>query len=110
MLKKKERLTKQQFDRFFSSGRRYHSPNLTLIFTRGTVFHGAVVVGKKVAKKATARNKIRRRVYSALYALMRTEGLTGVYIVLAKTGIECLGYRDINNELTELIGQTQKAR
>lgn len=78
MLSKKERLTRQDFSRFFSSGRRYHSPFFTLVYTPSPTLHASIVVPKKVAPKAVDRNTIRRRLYSAL----RAE--TGVFIVLLK--------------------------
>ena len=84
MLAKKNRLTKAQFDRFFSSGKRIHSPLLQLIYTPHQQFHGAVVVGKKVSKKAVRRNQLRRRVYGHLYRWHTQTETTGVYIVILK--------------------------
>lgn len=90
MLKKKERLTKKEFDRFFSIGKRVHSPAFTLLYTPSETFHGAVVVGKKVYKKAVDRNRLRRRLYNALYKEVREAGATGVFIILAKAGATSL--------------------
>ena len=84
MLKKKERLTKKEFDRFFSLGQRRPNNLFTLIFSPNPTFHGAVVVGKKVFKKAVDRNRLRRRLYNILYRLSRENNLQGVYIILAK--------------------------
>lgn len=84
MLKKKERLTTKEFDRFFVIGRRLHSPLLTVIFAPYPAFHGAAVAGKKVYKQAVDRNRLRRRIYNILYRLSRENDLRGVYIVIAK--------------------------
>jgi len=103
MLNKKERLTNKEFDRFFSLGKRYHSDYFTLIFNPHPTFHGAVVVGKKVSKKAVARNKIRRRVYSALYNVYQDNNLSGVYLILVKPMAAKVAYQDIKQVLSELI-------
>lgn len=103
MLKKKERLTKKEFDRFFSSGRRNHSELFTLVHTVGTEFHGAVVVGKKVYKKAVDRNRLRRRVYNVLYRLSRENDLQGVYIILTKPTAGRADFHELKAALENLV-------
>ncbi|OGG85576.1 ribonuclease P protein component [Candidatus Kaiserbacteria bacterium RIFOXYB1_FULL_46_14] len=103
MLKKKERLTKKEFDRFFSSGRRFHSPLFTLIYNKEEAFHGAVVVGKKVFKRAVDRNRLRRRLYNILYRLSREVGLNGVYIILTKPTAGKASFDELKAELQKLI-------
>lgn len=103
MLKKKERLTKKEFDRFFSSGKRRHSDLFTLVHADDPVFHGAVVVGKKVFKKAVDRNRLRRRVYNALYRLSRENDLQGVYIILTKPAAGRAGFSELKSALENLI-------
>lgn len=95
MLKKKERLTKKEFDRFFASGRRIHSPFFTLIFTAAPDFHGAVVVGKKVYKRAVDRNRLRRRLYNIIYRLSRENQLRGVYIVITKPAAKDATFKEL---------------
>lgn len=103
MLKKRERLTKKQFDRFFSSGRRYHSPLFTVVHTPGDDFHGAIVVGKKVFKKAVDRNKLRRRLYNILYRSQCDGGMKGVYIILTKPQAAKASFSELKTTLTELL-------
>ena len=105
MLKKKERLTKREFDRFFSSGKRVHSPVLQLIYTPHESFHGAVVVGKKVHKRAVDRNKLRRRLYSVLYRYQKTEGRSGVFICIAKPPAKEMTFTELKNEMETLLGR-----
>ena len=105
MLKKKERLTKKEFDRSFSSGRRYHSPVLTLIHEPGDNFHGAVVVGKKVYKKAVDRNRLRRRLYNVLYRLSRANELTGTHILLTKPTAKDLSFAQLKEEVEGLLNK-----
>lgn len=108
MLKKKERLTKKEFDRFFISGKRYHSTFIQLIYTPNEVFHGAVVVGKKVHKKAVDRNKTRRRLYSSLYTLRKQKDLRGIFIVIAKAPAKTATHAILKQDLTDLVCSTIK--
>jgi ribonuclease P protein component len=110
MLKKAERLTRTEFDQFFSTGKRLHSPYLQLIYAPHDTFHGSVVVGKKVAKKAVDRNTLRRRLYAQVYSQLRTSTPPGVYIVVAKAGFASLGRKAAAAEATELLQKVQKMR
>ena len=108
MLKKKERLTKKEFDRFFSIGKRLHSPAFTLIYTPDETFHGAVVVGKKVYKKAVDRNRLRRRLYNALYKVVRETDITGVFIILAKAGATGLDFGELRQTISDTLKTVKK--
>lgn len=103
MLKKKERLTKKEFDRFFSSGRRYHTPLLTMVHTPTEDFHGAVVVGKKVFKMAVDRNRLRRRLYNILYRLSQEKELKGVYIILTKPEAKNADFSNLKTTLEDSL-------
>ncbi len=105
MLKKKERLTKKEFDRSFSSGKRVHSPLFTLIYNKADDFHCAVVVGKKVYKKAVARNRLRRQVYGIVYRLSRSEDLRGVYMILIKPAAAQVAQTELRSEIQKLINK-----
>lgn len=102
MLKKKERLTKKEFDRFFSSGRRLHSPFFTLVHTKDVPFHGSVVVGKKIFKRAVSRNQLRRRLYNILYRLSREKHLEGVYIVLTRPPAAKASFEELKSAVEEI--------
>lgn len=108
MFKKRERLTKKDFDTYFKSGRRIHHPLFTLVYTPHEEFHGAVVVGKKVSKKAVERNKIRRRVYSALYTQYKEQNLHGVFIILTKPPIKGVSFSEIQRTLIDTVGHNAK--
>jgi ribonuclease P protein component len=68
MLPKRERLSRREFEYLRTVGRRTHGAHLTLLTHPTTQARGkcAVVVSKKTARKATARNLLRRRVYAQL--------------------------------------------
>lgn len=104
MLKKKERLTKKEFDRFFSLGKRSHSPAFSLVYSPAPTFHAAVVVGKKVYKRAVDRNRLRRRLYNIIYRASREKNLKGVYIVLSKPEVKNFDFATIKDSLENLVG------
>lgn len=108
MLSKTERLSRQDFTRFFASGSRTHSSFLTLIYTPATTLRAAVVVSKKVAKKAHERNTIRRRLYAAIERFRIEQGLKGVVIVVAKPAVAGLPRLKQRAELTSLLSRLPK--
>lgn len=101
MFAKKKRLTRTEFDHFFKIGKRFHAESLTLVFYKNNSFHGSVVVGKKVLKKAVDRNRLRRRVYG----LLRTHLVTtdGVYIALLKPKAGILPFNRVKQECLALL-------
>ncbi len=103
MFKKKERLTRNEFDRSFSNGKRIHTPELQLIYDKTTDFHGSAVVGKKVFKKAVDRNRLRRQVYGALYRFHKKNNLSGTYIIVAKPPSAKLHAKQVAPAVEELL-------
>jgi len=99
MLKKKERLTRHEFDRFFSVGKRLHTAHFQLIYAPSPTFHGSVVVGKKVYKKAVDRNKLRRQVYALLYRANQVTPLLQTLIIIAKPTIATLSRKELKSEV-----------
>jgi ribonuclease P protein component len=85
MFKKSQRLDRAAFTHYFKTGRRFQSPNLTIVYTPGVPFQVSAVVGKKVSKEAVGRNRIRRRLYAATKRFVSAETvITGVHIIIAK--------------------------
>jgi ribonuclease P protein component len=69
MLPKKYRLPKREFKEIFKSGKRIHSPYFTIVYKKDLKLENpqiAVVVGLKVDKRATRRNKVKRRIKTIL--------------------------------------------
>jgi ribonuclease P protein component len=106
MLQKKERLSRAEFNRFFSMGKRFHSPSLMLIYCRDAEFHASAVIGKKIAKTAVLRNKFRRRVYDLFGRMRKEQTFTGVFICIAKEHAQTLTYTALKEEITEIIHKT----
>ncbi len=103
MLPKKERLSRQAFSRFFSVGRKIHTPLFQVVYSPHPTLHVSVVVSKKISKRAVGRNKIRRRVYDAVRRYRTESGLTGVYIFIMKTGVEVVTYENLKKEIYTTI-------
>lgn len=104
MLEKKARLGRQEFSKYFKTGRRYNSQNLTVIVAAADTFKGAVVVSKKVSKSAVCRNKWRRRLYATL-SLFRKDNdrIKNVYIVLAKPSLNNITRKEARDELLKVL-------
>ncbi len=103
MLPKKKRLNTKEFDRFFSLGRRFHFPSLTIIYAPYESLKVSAVAPKKVAPTAVLRNKLRRRIYNACARLEREKAYTGVYICVGKKEALTLSYKALEVELSTLI-------
>lgn len=100
-------MTRQEFGRVFSSGRRVHTPLLSVVVSPDMPFKAAVVVSKKVAKGAVARNKLRRRIY----ALLRERDLArGGYIVILKPSVKYESTERIAEALHGALGKLFHSR
>lgn len=108
MLKKQQRLTRKEFDQYFKSGKRFHHTLLQLVYSPSDQFHGAVVVGKKVAKSAVARNRKRRQIYNCLYKIHKAEKLSGVYILLTKPEASKASYGEFAVAIAQLVAGANK--
>lgn len=108
MLSKKDRLSSAEFSVYFKTGKKIHSTYATLIYTKHPHFHGSVVVGKKVDKRAVVRNKLRRRFYALLYTQLKLKQKTGVYIVILKPNIKSLNKKQQRQEIQKLIEDITK--
>lgn len=105
MLAKSQRLSRSRFLEFFKTGRRAHTPHFTLVYTPAPTFHGAVVVGKKVYKKAHDRNRLRRRIYGALYRWQQETQASGVFIIVAKPPATSLTQRELAPAVRALLAR-----
>jgi ribonuclease P protein component len=103
MLRKTQRLTKEEFDRCFAAGKRIHSPIAQLIYTPSERFHGAAVVGKKVYKRAVDRNTLRRRLYAILYARYKDSLHPMTIILIAKPPLAQLTRKEAQGAVVGLL-------
>lgn len=111
MLPKTNRLTKAQFDQAFTTGRRNNGTYCTVIFVPGPTFHCAVVVSKKVCKKAVLRNRWRRRVYGVVESIVATESpALGTYLVMVKPSVITLTKLHFTTTLKTELGRAMGIR
>lgn len=96
MLPKSSRISRKEFPNLLTSKRFYHSPHFSLRVAHSTKPQIAVSVSKKIAKKATSRNSIRRRSYSVLNKILKNIK-PSMLLFVAKNGAE-----DIRGEKLEL--------
>lgn len=109
MLAKKARLSRAEFPRYFKRGKRLHCPAVTIIYTpEPATQRAAVVVGKKVAKQATVRNTIRRRLYAALQSFWKDTAAEGVWIIVAKPEIKAISRKQLAPTLYSEFGRALK--
>jgi len=114
MLKKRNRLSRSEFEHLLKRGRRLHSDHVSVVYSfvssRPTPyppqptpsFKAGVVVSKKVARKAVERNRLRRLVYHTLEA--QQESLVGMYVaVLLKKGAAGLEPDVLSKEIQVLL-------
>lgn len=104
MLQKKERLSREAFSRFFSSGKRVRSASFDLVYAPHHTFHGAVVVSKKIAARAVVRNKLRRTVYSLLWDLKTKHKASGVFIIIMRNTPNPHSREGLKEELANVFG------
>lgn len=99
MLPQAKRLTRDDFTQV-TKGKRAITGHFSLSYKQTPFSKGAVVVSKKVAKKATERHLLKRRVLAVV-----SKGLppqTAV-IVYARAGSGTLSFSSIKTEITELL-------
>jgi ribonuclease P protein component len=107
MLPQKERLTRELFNQSFSVGKRIHLPYLQLIVDdTSNSFHGSVVVSKKVYKKATDRNKLRRQLYAIMSVFYKLNVSKATCIIIVKPNIKDISSLKIREDLQELLKKT----
>ncbi len=109
MFKKTERLSRSEFSQYFKAGHKNNFKHLTVVTADINTLKVVVVVGKKVAKSAVKRNKIRRRVYASLYDLLAKGKQKGVFIVIVKPTYTSLPRRVADEFLIGSIAQVLKS-
>ena len=108
MLKKIERLDQRQFAEYFSKGRRNHNTYTTIVTLPHQQFLSAVVVGKKVAKKAHDRNRLKRQGYSIVEKIKAERNSKGVYIIILKPAVAKLTQKALREVLDKEVGLIMK--
>ena len=108
MLKKANRLNHAEFAKYFSIGKRIHNTYTTAIYYPAAESLFAVVVAKKLYKKAHERNLIKQCFYEVIREIIKARKVTGVYIFLVKPSIKNLTRKEFKNLVTLEVGRTLK--
>lgn len=110
MFPKEERLTRTDFEQVFKHGIRVHTPTMLFVYAAGTTRRAAVVVSKKVAKSAVARNRLRRQVYTALRSAGPALGTSIVLIKSVPKGSFLELIEEIHAAATRAVGISTRSR
>ncbi|MFH1472852.1 MAG: ribonuclease P protein component [bacterium] len=103
MLPKSKRIPRKLFKQILKNKRHFNSNHFSLvIFPNSSTARFGVSVAKKVSKKAVTRNKIRRRVYSAIRNFI-TEIKPGLYLVVVKPNTKDVKGVILEKELKSLV-------
>ena len=102
MISKNRRIPRELFKPLLESRKYFNSAHFSLRIAKAETPRLTISVSKKVSKKAVVRNKIRRRVYSAVHNLM-PELSDNLFLLIAKVGSENIKGQDLKDELVELL-------
>jgi ribonuclease P protein component len=108
MLPRKQRIRKNSFRDLLGGGRSATSGPLTVRVYGGLkseTAQVAVIVSKKIAKTAVLRNKMRRRVYSALRPLISTLK-SNRYLVYSKKEILDISFDELKKVCKEVLSKS----
>jgi ribonuclease P protein component len=109
MFAKDRRLQRAEFNQYFADKKatRIGGPYHTLMVIPGPC-KVSVVAGKKVAKRAVVRNRLRRQAYGTLARLHQASPLPNqVYIVIYKPGATAASRLRLDSALNELLARTR---
>lgn len=110
MLPKSKRLPRAQFAPLLASRSFFNSPSFTLRYAASSSgSKAAVSVSKKVSKKATDRNSIRRRVYSVLSQIPSFASSSGLFLFVAKSGSPLLKGEKLKEEISLLLKSAERS-
>lgn len=103
MLPRAHRLTRGLFDRVSRTGRPAHTEHFSVkkLAAAGGRFGFSVVVSKKVAPRAVARNRLRRRAYEAIARLSSRRAWAA--ILYAKRGAAELDFLKLEGEIARAL-------
>lgn len=109
MLPKKHRLPKQEFSLVFRKGIRLQSKLFQYVFlpNRLAVSRMAVIVGKKYAKSAVKRNRIKRAAQEAFASLLPCFFCSIDMLCIAKKTADFPPYTDIQKDLETCVSKTE---
>lgn len=105
MLPTSERLkSSREIERVLKKGNRTSSPLFSVFYLKSSQsFRGAVITGLKVSKKATERNKVKRRFLASLREIRQNNILTGDFVFILRKAIFDTEFTNIKGELERCL-------
>ncbi len=102
MLPKSKRLSTKAFKQVIEKGQSFHGPFLIVRAIQTTLpTHISVSVPKKVAKLATERNLLRRRVYSIVSKMSIKQGFD--VVIILKPGVDKVSFDNLGIEVGKIF-------
>lgn len=96
---------KKDFDRIFKKGIGFKEDFLIFKMAKNNLGNSrfGFIVGKTVSKKATSRNRLKRRIRDLVRVRLKEikEGIDGVFI--ARPGLENRGFREIETTTNKIL-------
>lgn len=105
MLPKSKRLVKSEVERVLKNGRKFSSRFFLATATGRGVSRTAfsVIASKKIARNATLRNKLRRRVYNIIHPLMPQVKKSIHGVIVLKKGSERAKPGELSEDFKHLL-------
>jgi len=106
MLSSRYRLQKKKdIDRVFRKGKSFREDSLVLKTTKNDLSFSrfGFVVSQKISKKASVRNKIKRRLREAVKLRIKQLGMETDNLFIALRGIEGRGFKSIDESVEALL-------
>jgi len=107
MLPKENRLEREKFADILKTGRRVRQDSLTLVYKQSQkTLKIGIVVGKKVAKKAVDRNKIKRRIRNILIqAVIPSTKAQIEGVIMAYPGTNEKDFKGVKKDILEIFSK-----
>jgi ribonuclease P protein component len=103
MLPKSKRMSQKEVDLVFSSGKYFKNKLFSGKYIKSTTFKASIAPPKKVFKTAVERNKVKRRVFSAI---SHTSPLPKVSIVvIPEKNLINIGFLEVSTVLQDFFKQ-----
>lgn len=100
------RMNTRIFKEEYTHSQKVFSPFFRLAFVPKTDSRFAVVVPKKITKKAFARNRQRRRIYAVLRSLyQRGNMMSGFYFFFVQQDISSLSVQELEQEILSVYNK-----
>jgi len=95
-------LKKEDIIFLYKNGRKIYSDNFIVFFLPYKEMKSAVVVSKKISKKAVVRNKIKRRVRHICRDMLKN----GKYVIVVKKDVSNIEFEKLRNDFKKIINKT----